>query len=255
MSHRYWHIGSLGETSITPDGELLLHGSLVPTLVSIDLENLQAGFQKSLYLPDLMGQFIAFDKENILYGDFRLNLAHHGEDETFKLTSLERFDWRFKDSASVGSTTVNYTVMNSHGNSLVIAYPFSSEFVMIERNSKLTYKKVGITFPGYQPREIEWKRELNSSNQKYFEFMNSFHRILYLRWHQGILYGFFRRGYDGYGIWTQLYPKPSKAHFYDNNKNNKKLIGVGESSFMFGEPHESEEGVVTWCFSSKPSFN
>lgn len=135
----------------------------------------------------------------------------------------------------------NPMVLAGYGQVLAVGYGMQEE-VLVFRDG--TMKAVPIKFRGRLKPPETYKPDPKAKDGA-VGWLEKFHRLYRLAWHKDQLFGLFRKGFSGLGIWVRIDPS-EKAYTYDNNHQEVQLISMGRTEVVLGKKEETKNGDVTW---------
>lgn len=154
-----------------------------------------------------------------------------------------------------GRVYLNQMIFQDAEQQLAVGYRLGDTITVFDTKTGKRLRKimVGQPFRGYQPVDPNFNFPKGPEMRKNLPiWYGSFHHLAKLAWHQGELYGHFRKGFDGLGHWTRLH---KSGFHYNNTTQPLKLLAMGPNQCIWGRMNESEDGIVTWQLYSTSTFS
>jgi hypothetical protein len=156
-----------------------------------------------------------------------------------------------KKHPSEGYFSVNEMIASIEGSRLAVSTCLGREIQVFDLNTGERLEQWPIEHPfrdWIEPpdtRPVLAKGQIDF-NRKYHEWIDDFDRCIQLSWCGGEIYGLFRRGYDGSGVWAKLSNREARQFTWNNNGNDVHLLAMGADQFVLGQPRENSRGEVVW---------
>jgi len=228
--------------AINSRGRLAMRGWLKPSIFFLDIHNPKAGFKRGEPAIHLFGSLIYWNDDLLVGGtqDLRLKLFSEGA-----LPLLKTLNRRLPDASHPSQYKVNHhrMLLAKRQNILAVGYALYNEIALADTRTQKV-RTVLIGFPGYIEPLKRYPKNMDPNRDN--EYMGRFHHLTRLAWHKGALYGMFRKGYEGYGVWASLSPKG--LFKWDNNSRREKVLAISENEVVMGSVERSDkpEETVTW---------
>lgn len=235
--------------AIDDKGMLYVRGMVSPNVLMLDTRAEQPKFKKYGSALDLNGNY--FVHQGLLIGGAHdLNLKGYPDELSGSLYQVARRLPKAKHP-SQGHDNRHKMLLSFDGDILAISYTLYDEFAIVDLSKKSPPKFQKLRFRGYvSPFDVTYPKKY--SDKAELAYMNDIHHLDALAIHKGRVYGRFRKGFSGFGIWVDLLDP--KAFTYDNNRVVKKVVAVSQNEIVLGEYSETEDGLITWTYSRSSSL-
>jgi len=176
---------------------------------------------------------------------------------------LKRINKQLPDDkhASEEASNFNEMILLVVDHKLFVAYNLLDFYLVFDLRTGELLEKKGIhtPFAGYTIPDDTFVEITNDTKRNQLlkaEWYAQFHSLMVIAWHEGKLYGLFRKGYDCQGIWASLDGKSKSDFVWDNNQSDHKILAIGPTRVITADKEEKDDGETQWSLflnSSLPS--